>query len=256
MKNYFLGFLGFEALHFVKFSPFWLKISATSLSREFWLKKLKKQVTFEMVRRKTEMKRIENATSRQVTFSKRRNGLLKKAYELSVLCDVEVALIIFSQKGRLYEFASSDMGKTIEQYYKHVKQVRTNTPETEQLYTEQLKLEMANLVQKIELLSASQRKLLGQGLGSCSVEELLEIENRLERSLKNIRARKDQLFREEIERLKAKEQLLSEDNKRLTIKCGANQWQPPLLQGGVLSGSQRTHSSLVETGLFIGLPEM
>ncbi|PIN00701.1 hypothetical protein CDL12_26795 [Handroanthus impetiginosus] len=42
-----------------------------------------------------------------MTFSKRRNGLLKKAYELSVLCDAEVALIIFSQKGRLYEFSSS-----------------------------------------------------------------------------------------------------------------------------------------------------
>ncbi|RWV87075.1 hypothetical protein GW17_00050970 [Ensete ventricosum] len=54
------------------------------------------------------MKRIENATSRQVTFSKRRTGLLKKAFELSVLCDVEkVALIIFSSRDKLYEFASS-----------------------------------------------------------------------------------------------------------------------------------------------------
>lgn len=60
-----------------------------------------------MVRGKVQMKRIENPTSRQVTFSKRRNGLLKKAYELSVLCDAEVALIVFSQKGRLYEFSSS-----------------------------------------------------------------------------------------------------------------------------------------------------
>lgn len=61
-----------------------------------------------MVRGKVEMKRIENSTSRQVTFSKRRNGLLKKAYELSVLCDAEVSVIIFSQKGRLYEFSSSE----------------------------------------------------------------------------------------------------------------------------------------------------
>ncbi|KAM0072391.1 putative transcription factor MADS-type1 family [Helianthus debilis subsp. tardiflorus] len=60
-----------------------------------------------MVRGKTQMRRIENATSRQVTFSKRRNGLLKKAFELSVLCDAEVALIIFSPRGKLYEFASS-----------------------------------------------------------------------------------------------------------------------------------------------------
>ncbi|KAG2711287.1 hypothetical protein I3760_04G069800 [Carya illinoinensis] len=62
-----------------------------------------------MVRGKIQVKRIENATSRQVTFSKRRNGLLKKAYELSVLCEAEVAAIIFSQKGRLYEFSSSDL---------------------------------------------------------------------------------------------------------------------------------------------------
>lgn len=60
-----------------------------------------------MVRGKIQMRRIENATSRQVTFSKRRNGLLKKAYELSILCDAEVALIIFSQKGKLYQFSSS-----------------------------------------------------------------------------------------------------------------------------------------------------
>lgn len=60
-----------------------------------------------MVRGKIQMRRIENETSRQVTFSKRRNGLLKKAYELSVLCDAQVALIIFSQKGKLYEFSSS-----------------------------------------------------------------------------------------------------------------------------------------------------
>ena len=60
-----------------------------------------------MVRGKTQMKRIENATSRQVTFSKRRNGLLKKAFELSVLCDAEVALIVFSTRGKLYEFSSS-----------------------------------------------------------------------------------------------------------------------------------------------------
>ena len=75
----------------------------------FLLLPLSRQIgkTGKMVRGKTQMKRIENETSRQVTFSKRRNGLLKKAFELSVLCDAEVALIIFSTRGRLYEFSSS-----------------------------------------------------------------------------------------------------------------------------------------------------
>jgi hypothetical protein len=58
-------------------------------------------------RGRREMRRIEDSTSRQVTFSKRRSGLLKKAYELSVLCDAEVALIVFSPRGRLYQFASA-----------------------------------------------------------------------------------------------------------------------------------------------------
>ncbi|KAH7692773.1 SRF-like protein [Dioscorea alata] len=60
-----------------------------------------------MVRGKTQLRRIENAASRQVTFSKRRNGLLKKAAELSILCDAEVGLIIFSPRGKLSEFSSS-----------------------------------------------------------------------------------------------------------------------------------------------------
>ena len=57
------------------------------------------------------MKRIENATSKQVTFSKRRNGLLKKAYELSVLYDVKVGLMIFSPRGKaLYKLANPRCG--------------------------------------------------------------------------------------------------------------------------------------------------
>ncbi|CAN1162327.1 Agamous-like MADS-box protein FUL-L, partial [Linum perenne] len=43
---------------------------------------------------------------RQVTFSKRKSGLLKKAHEISVLCDAEVALIVFSTKGKLFEYST------------------------------------------------------------------------------------------------------------------------------------------------------
>ncbi|RWW19972.1 hypothetical protein GW17_00015943 [Ensete ventricosum] len=63
-----------------------------------------------MGRGKIEIKRIENTTNRQVTFCKRRNGLLKKAYELSILCDAEVALVVFSSRGRLYD-CQANFGK-------------------------------------------------------------------------------------------------------------------------------------------------
>ncbi|KAA3484909.1 agamous-like protein MADS-box protein [Gossypium australe] len=58
-----------------------------------------------MGRVKLEIKRIENNTNRQVTFSKRRNGLIKKAYELSILCDIDIALIMFSPSGRISHFS-------------------------------------------------------------------------------------------------------------------------------------------------------
>lgn len=66
-----------------------------------------------MGRGKVELKRIENKINRQVTFAKRRNGLLKKAYELSILCDAEVALILFSNNGKLYEFCSSSRSPSL-----------------------------------------------------------------------------------------------------------------------------------------------
>lgn len=60
-----------------------------------------------MGRGKIEIKRIDNLNSRQVTFSKRRNGLLKKARELSILCDAEVAVIIFSSTGKVYQWSNT-----------------------------------------------------------------------------------------------------------------------------------------------------
>ncbi|XP_047961003.1 MADS-box protein AGL42-like isoform X2 [Salvia hispanica] len=197
-----------------------------------------------MVRGKVEMKRIENPTSRQVTFSKRRNGLLKKAYELSVLCDAEVALIIFSQKGRLYEFSSSNMQKSIEKYLERAREERGNEVEQRMKY---LKHEAALMMKKIELLENSQRKLLGQNLGAYSLQELHETENQLQRSLHNVRARKAQLYKEETEKLLAKEKFLLEENSKLRQKCEVREAERE-------SQSQTTLSSEVVTELFIGPP--
>lgn len=54
--------------------------------------------------------------SSQVTFNKRKFGVMKKAYELSVLCDCEIALIIFSSSNKLYQYASTDMDKVLLKY--------------------------------------------------------------------------------------------------------------------------------------------
>uniref|UniRef100_A0ACD5ZXY2 Uncharacterized protein n=1 Tax=Avena sativa TaxID=4498 RepID=A0ACD5ZXY2_AVESA len=57
-----------------------------------------------MGRGKIAIERIENTINRQVTFSKRRGGLMKKARELAILCDADLALIVFSSTGRLYDY--------------------------------------------------------------------------------------------------------------------------------------------------------
>ncbi|KAL0317723.1 UNVERIFIED_CONTAM: MADS-box protein SOC1 [Sesamum angustifolium] len=203
-----------------------------------------------MVRGKVQMKRIENASSRQVTFSKRRNGLLKKAYELSVLCDAEVALIIFSQRERLYEFSSSNMQKTVQRYLEVTRE--RNTGIEVEHNTQHLRHEAAVMAKKIELLENCHRKLLGHNLGSCSLEELQEIDNQLERSLNNIRSRKAQLYKDEIAKLQAKEKRLLEENERLCEKMGLKQRHEKGKEIG--SCSQSTQSSEVVTELFIGLP--
>ncbi|KAB1210776.1 MADS-box transcription factor 17 [Morella rubra] len=74
-----------------------------------------------MGRGRVVLERIENKINRQVTFSKRRNGLLKKAFELSVLCDAEVALIIFSSRGKLFEFGSPELPRILKETKKEGK---------------------------------------------------------------------------------------------------------------------------------------
>ena len=63
----------------------------------------------------------------QVTFTKRKFGLMKKAYELSVLCDCEIALIIFTSGNKLYQYASSDMDKVLLKYTEYNDSVVSQT---------------------------------------------------------------------------------------------------------------------------------
>ncbi|KAF7558507.1 hypothetical protein G7046_g5655 [Stylonectria norvegica] len=72
-----------------------------------------------MGRRKIEIKAIKDDRNRSVTFLKRKGGLFKKAHELSVLCSVDVAVFIFGNNKKLYEYSSSDMQDLIARYQYH-----------------------------------------------------------------------------------------------------------------------------------------
>ncbi|XP_061366859.1 agamous-like MADS-box protein MADS2 isoform X2 [Gastrolobium bilobum] len=200
-----------------------------------------------MGRGRVELKRIENKINRQVTFAKRRNGLLKKAYELSVLCEAEVALIIFSNRGKLYEFcSSSSMLKTLERYQKcSYGAVEVNKPakELESSYREYLKLKA-----RFESLQRTQRNLLGEDLGPLNTKELEQLERQLDSSLKQVRSTKTQFMLDQLADLQNKEQMLVEANRALNMKLeeinSRNQYRQSWEAGdqSMPYGAQHAHS--------------
>ncbi|XP_062212444.1 MADS-box transcription factor 34-like [Phragmites australis] len=190
-----------------------------------------------MGRGKVVMQRIENKTSRQVTFAKRRNGLLKKAYELSILCDAEVALVVFSHAGRLYQFSSaSNIVKTLERYQRYIyASADAAVPSSDEMqnnYQEYVKLKT-----RVEVLQHSQRNLLGEDLAPLSTSELDQLESQVDKTLKQIRSRKIQVLLDELCDLKRKEQMLQDANRALKRNLNmvdAEAAPPPQLpwQGG------------------------
>ncbi|XP_021898389.1 agamous-like MADS-box protein AGL1 isoform X2 [Carica papaya] len=190
-----------------------------------------------MARGKIEIKRIENTTNRQVTFCKRRNGLLKKAYELSVLCDAEVALIVFSSRGRLYEYANNSVKATIERYKKACSDA-TNPGSVTEANTQFYQQEATKLRRQIREIQNSNRHILGEALGSLTFKELKNLEGRLEKGISRIRSKKNELLFAEIEYMQKREIELQNDNMYLRAKIAENervqeQQQSNLMQGSV-----------------------
>ncbi|EOY27872.1 K-box region and MADS-box transcription factor family protein isoform 1 [Theobroma cacao] len=175
-----------------------------------------------MGRGKIEIKRIENTTNRQVTFCKRRNGLLKKAYELSVLCDAEVALIVFSSRGRLYEYANNSVKATIERYKKTCAD-SSNTGSVSEANAQFYQQEAAKLRVQIGNLQNSNRHMLGESLSALPMKDLRSLENRLEKGISRIRSKKNELLFAEIEYMQKREIDLHNNNQLLRAKIAENE---------------------------------
>ncbi|KAK8472209.1 hypothetical protein PHAVU_002G143866 [Phaseolus vulgaris] len=166
-----------------------------------------------MGRGKIVIERIDNSTSRQVTFSKRRKGLIKKAKELAILCDAQVGLLIFSSTGKLYEYASTSVKSMIERY---------NTCKEEQHHLinpeSEVKREAEILRQQLQILQENHRQLMGEQLYGLSVKNLQDLENQLEMSLQGVRIKKEQILKDEIQELNRKGNLIFQENVELYKK--------------------------------------
>ncbi|XP_063056075.1 myocyte-specific enhancer factor 2B [Engraulis encrasicolus] len=119
-----------------------------------------------MGRKKIQISRIMDQRNRQVTFTKRKFGLMKKAYELSVLCDCEIALIIFNSTNRLFQYASTDMDKVLLKYteYSEPHESRTNTDILEMLRRKGLGMEGAELEHEESMQVGGDKYQLSEGM--------------------------------------------------------------------------------------------
>nr|WGN96212.1 MADS-box protein EjAGL15 [Eriobotrya japonica] len=168
-----------------------------------------------MGRGKIEIKRIENVNSRQVTFSKRRSGLLKKAQELAILCDAEVAVIIFSNTGRLFEFSSAGMMRTLSRYNECLDSSEDAPEEGKAEIQKQDGKELENLKDEYAKLQKKQLRLLGKELTDLSLKELQQLEQQLSEGLLTVKERREQLLTEQLEQSRIQEQCAVLENETL-----------------------------------------
>ncbi|XP_074581174.1 MADS-box transcription factor 2 [Curcuma longa] len=161
-----------------------------------------------MGRGKIEIKRIENSTNRQVTFSKRRNGIIKKAREISILCEAQVSVVIFSSSGKMSEYCSpsTTLPKVLERY-------QTNSGE--KLWDakhESLSVEIERVKKENDNMQIELRHLKGEDLNSLYPKELIPIEEALQIGLTSVREKQMEIWKMH----KKNEKLLEEENKQLT----------------------------------------
>ncbi|XP_008237144.1 PREDICTED: MADS-box protein JOINTLESS-like isoform X5 [Prunus mume] len=182
-----------------------------------------------MTRRKIQIKKIDNTTARQVTFSKRRRGLFKKAQELSTLCDAEIALVVFSATGKLFEFTSSSVQQVIERHHLLSSDFdKLNHPslELQSFCMSQLESSTsAALSKEIAEKTHELRKLRGEELQELNMKELQELEKLLGSGLRRVRDAKGSQLMQENKRLK---QVMMENRQVQTLELEQGQSSEPI----------------------------
>lgn len=157
------------------------------------------------------MKMIENATNRQVTFSKRRNGLFKKARELTILCDAKVSILICSSTAKVHEYISpSTTTKQLLDLYQKTLRIDLWSSHYEKMQENLRAVEQVNRILKKQI-----RQRMGESLNDLTLKELTGLEQDILNGLRIIRESKDQVLTRQINTFKKKVRGVEKKNKSL-----------------------------------------
>ncbi|CAL5373890.1 unnamed protein product [Camellia sinensis] len=142
----------------------------------------------------------------------------QNAHEISVLCDADIGLIIFSAKGKLFEYSTTSCLERILERYERYSYAERQLVAADINSQVRWTLEHVKLQARLEVLDRTQRHFMGEDLDTLSVKELQSLEHQLDSALKHIRSRKNQLMNDSISELQTKDKALLEENKLLAKK--------------------------------------
>ncbi|XP_031743700.1 MADS-box protein FBP24 isoform X5 [Cucumis sativus] len=187
-----------------------------------------------MGRGKIAIRRIENRTTRQVTFSKRRGGLFKKTHELSVLCDAQIALIVFSSNGKLFEYCTQTtcMDQIIRRYQIAI---GSRIPEHNMNDPEELERQVRSMKKETDDLQLSLQRYTADDFSTFHLRDLDDIENRLQNSLN-----RSELLQQQVDNLRRKEKILEDENEQIYHLMAMEEQQQQQMAAAVMMQKRRS----------------
>ncbi|EXB28434.1 Floral homeotic protein PMADS 2 [Morus notabilis] len=185
-----------------------------------------------MGRGKIEIKRIENSTNRHVTLSKRKKGLIKKASEISVLCDAKVSIIISTSSSKAPEHYCSpttSLSFILEEYQ------RLSGQKLWDVKHENLNNEIDMTKKENENMEIDLRHMKGQEIQSLNIRELIGLERTLENGLTSA---------DFLDHLRQKDKILGAENKRLTYELCKMEMEGQGMDNGRYNDKMRDYNPL------------
>uniref|UniRef100_A0A2N9J5N1 MADS-box domain-containing protein n=1 Tax=Fagus sylvatica TaxID=28930 RepID=A0A2N9J5N1_FAGSY len=177
-----------------------------------------------MGRVKLKIKRLENTNGRQATYAKRKHGIMKKANELSILCDIDIVLLMFSPSGKpsICRGTRSSIEDVIAKFAQLTPQERAKRK------LESLE-DLTNQARSLDTQLAEINKRLSYWTTPDkinSLEHLGQMEDSIRDSLNQIRTHKENLQKQQLMSLECSSQF--QNGMHIPFRMGAEQQIQPL----------------------------